>query len=138
MGEVTELEKKVMHSVEPQTSACEGILIVEDDPDIRETIRDLLADEGFTVRTAENGKHGLEVLSQGERPCLVLLDMMMPVMDGAGFLEKLREDRVIPELPVVIVSAVMNHQAPGTAGFLRKPVDLDKLLNTVKQFCQAA
>jgi two-component system chemotaxis response regulator CheY len=115
-------------------SSC-SVLVVEDDQDIRETIRDLLLDEGFPVQTAENGLDGLEVLASGERPCLVLLDMMMPVLDGAGFMARLRELAIVPGLPVVIVSAVATHHVPDSVGFLRKPIDLNNLLNTVREYC---
>jgi CheY-like chemotaxis protein len=116
------------------TAPCPGVLLVEDDPDIRDTVRDLLVDEGYAVQTAVNGRHGLEVLEKNGQPCLILLDMMMPVMDGAGFLAEIRQ-RQLNTCPVIIVSAVAHRSEPGTVGFIRKPIDLDALLTLVKQYC---
>ena len=129
----------MQQSVDRETASpeatCAGVLLVEDDPDIRETVRDLLVDEGFTVQTAINGKHGIEVLEKIGQPCLILLDMMMPVLDGAGFLAALR-GRPFGNIPVVVVSAVASRSEPGTVGFIRKPLDLDVLLEVVHQYCK--
>jgi CheY-like chemotaxis protein len=116
------------------SQSCMGILLVEDDPDIRETVRDLLVDEGYQVQTAVNGREGIEVLSNRQKPCLILLDMMMPVLDGSGFLKELRE-RQLHDVPVVVVSAIAHRSEPGTVGFIRKPVDLDALLSLVERYC---
>jgi CheY-like chemotaxis protein len=110
------------------------VLVVEDDPDIRATVKDLLQAEGYEVFEAENGRDGLEVLGAIERPCLILLDMMMPVLDGSGFMQLLRCDEALVSIPVVVVSAG-TAAAAGTQGFMRKPFNLDQLVHVVKQYC---
>jgi CheY-like chemotaxis protein len=125
------------------------ILIVEDDPDIREILQQLLEMEGYTVITANNGLEALSLLQTATNPCLILLDLFMPVMNGAQFLESLEEDRLDArrklekdcEIPIVILSAappqgeVVKSVVPKTSGFIRKPVDLDHFLKVVKGFC---
>ena len=114
-----------------------SILVVEDDPDIRETLRDVLEIEGYEVTTAEHGKDALDKLARMARPCLVLLDLMMPVMSGAEFLAVLRKDEVLSTLPVVVVSAWPKEAAKvrDAQGFVKKPVDLDALLRLMGQYC---
>jgi len=113
------------------------VLVVEDDPDIRGTVKDLLQAEGYEVFEAENGRSGLQMLETVARPCLILLDMMMPVLDGHGFMELLRSDEALVSIPVVVVSAGPA-SARGTQGFIRKPFDLDQLVDVVKQYCGSA
>src|SRR5262245_2049838 len=116
---------------------CRTILIVEDDPDIRESFRDVLEDDGYTVETARNGREGLDKLGSAQAPCLILLDLLMPVMNGIEFLAALSRSGNIASPPVVIVSA-HNHlkeKTEGAVAFLKKPVELDTLLRTVRQYC---
>src|SRR5689334_8429349 len=77
------------------------ILVVEDDQDIREALMSVLEDEGYTVLGAANGLDGLEVLARISRPCMILLDLMMPVMSGAEFLSQMRRDDILAPVPVV-------------------------------------
>lgn len=114
----------------------ETILVVEDDIDIRECYQSLLEHAGYRVATAQNGREALEQLSR-ERPALILLDLMMPVMSGPEFLEVLRADTSSVDIPVVIVSAYgeLADATTGVAGFLRKPVELQALLTAVRRFC---
>lgn len=81
------------------------ILVVEDDSDIRETLQQVLELEGYRVATAANGHEGLAALETGERPSLILLDLMMPVMSGAEMLDHLRTDERLADIPVVVVTA---------------------------------
>jgi CheY-like chemotaxis protein len=113
------------------------ILIVEDDPEIRETLAQVLEDEGYAVATAENGRDALVKLSELPRPCLILLDLMMPVMSGSEFLVALRQRPVADDIPVIIVSAWPREAAAvhGARAFLGKPVDLQELLSWVSRFC---
>lgn len=111
---------------------------MEDDEDIRESLRDLLESEGYAVSTAANGQEALARLTAPERPCLILLDMMMPVMSGAEFLTVLREDQALAPIPVIVVSAWPKEAAKSGAdiqGFVQKPVDLDRLLAFIRQYC---
>lgn len=111
------------------------IVLVEDDDGIRETMGALLQDEGFHVVEAENGEKGLAALREADDPCLVLLDLWMPVMNGWQMLEAMRDDAALRRVPVVVISAAGDVPLPeGAAAFLRKPIRLETLLNNVEQF----
>lgn len=116
------------------------ILVVDDDPDIREIVADILVDEGYDARGAENGQQALRMLREGGlRPDLILLDMMMPELDGWGFCAEQQRSRDLATIPVVLFTA---HELPGhaaeqmqVAGFLKKPVRLAQLLDAVRRHC---
>ena len=115
------------------------ILIVEDDEVIREGLRDMLADEGYRVRTAAHGRAALQILATGPEPGLILLDLMMPVMDGWQTLAALNRrsaDAAAPTAAVVVVSAAIDQSAPqGAARYMEKPIRLDTLLREVDRLC---
>jgi CheY-like chemotaxis protein len=112
------------------TSPTRPILVVEDEEDIREAVSDLLQLEGYAVETASNGQEALQVLEGPSDPCLILLDVMMPVMDGHAFMARLREDPAHQRIPVVITSA--SPQVPaGARAHLRKPYELHRLLDII-------
>lgn len=114
------------------------ILLVEDDDDIRDAVAELLRDEGYEVHEVENGAEALAYLHQAERePSLILLDLMMPVLDGWQVIDRLRgQDRLLA-LPVVVMSAASPRTAPAdVAAFVRKPIDLDLLLGLVQRYCR--
>ena len=120
---------------------CASILIVDDDREIRESLSDLLEDEGYSVTTAVNGQDAIDQLHRVRHPCLVLLDLMMPVMDGHEFLRALRADDRLAPIPVVIVSAWENDASATKApvqGIVKKPPDPDLLLLLVERFCGSA
>jgi CheY-like chemotaxis protein len=115
------------------------ILVVDDDDAIRETLGGVLASEGYEVALAENGARALEVVREGVRPDLVLLDLMMPVMSGWEFLEVADSDDKLRSIPILIVSAMAAPLAcQGVRGGVRmcfaKPIDLDALLDAVKEY----
>ena len=113
------------------------MLIVDDDPDIRETLRFVLEDAGYPVYCAENGRDALRVLDDATRPPgLILLDLMMPVMSGDEMLLALKQVRALADIPVTIVTASGAPRPPLAAGLLKKPVDLDALLRIVKKSCE--
>jgi CheY-like chemotaxis protein len=113
-----------------------AVLVVEDDLDIREAIQELLYEEGYSVRGAENGADALAQLQHGYRPDLILLDLMMPVMDGWAFCDESANDAAVAEIPIVVVSAVPDRKGPARAqAYLKKPIDFDNLLETVKRLC---
>lgn len=122
---------------EQSGARCVSILVVEDNWDIREALRQALEVEGYEVYTAENGKIGLEKLRTVPRPCLILLDLMMPVMNGLDFLEVLQTNDLLATIPVGVVTAYgdLAAQARGAAGFIKKPVDLEALLSFVARYC---
>jgi CheY-like chemotaxis protein len=118
---------------------CRTILVVEDDPDIREALAVALGSAGYEVATAANGRDGLAVLARVGRPCLILLDLMMPVMNGQEFLTTVRADQDAAEVPIVILSAYRTLAVNLSAqGFLQKPVDLGDLLGCAQRYCGPA
>jgi CheY-like chemotaxis protein len=113
------------------------VLVVDDDFDIRDTLRELLEIEGLRVAIASNGREALQRLRDGVRPDLILLDLMMPEMSGWEFRgEQLRDPR-LAGIPVVILSATPDvgktAQELKAAGWVRKPFDLDELLEMVQE-----
>ena len=80
---------------------CSGILVVDDDPDIRDSLREVLEDEGYGTSCVANGREALDFLRSGKRPCVILLDLMMPVMDGWQFLEEQKRDPALAAIPVL-------------------------------------
>lgn len=110
------------------------VLVVEDDERIRETLTELLEIEGYAVSAAANGQEALDRLEHG-RPDLILLDMLMPTMDGAEFLAAMRHDDALASIPVTVLSASRYDPALHDAPCLRKPVDLDELLDHVRRYC---
>ncbi|MCM2278631.1 MAG: response regulator [Oligoflexia bacterium] len=123
-------------SVAEHYGSCKGIIIVEDDDDIRNTLQEILELEGYPVVTAANGKEGLALLAKVDRPCLILLDFMMPVMNGSEFAEALSRDGAHSSIPIVVVSAYSDRaRSIQSAGFLQKPIDFDDLLKLVRCFC---
>jgi CheY-like chemotaxis protein len=119
------------------------ILIVDDDADIRFVISELLRDEGYTVAQAANGREALIYLQTATPlPCVILLDLMMPIMNGWEFLRVRQGNRVLQALPVVLISAYRELAEAavglGVQAALVKPIDLDRLLASVQQYCPSA
>jgi CheY-like chemotaxis protein len=119
--------------MDSRPSQGRAILLVEDDPDIREAIHDVLTEEGYDVAVADTGLQALDRLRGGEPlPDLILLDLMMPVMDGWQFRAEQKRHPDWSAIPVIVLSAVGNtHEKAdsiGALGCLRKPLDIDELL----------
>lgn len=117
-----------------------NILIIEDDKEIRESLQDILTDEGYQVFTAENGALGLAYLQQASvLPALILLDISMPVLDGYGFREAQENDPRIANIPTAMISAdghvKEKANRAGLLEYLRKPLELRDLLNLVDRYC---
>jgi CheY-like chemotaxis protein len=114
----------------------ESVLLVEDDEDIRATLGEFLSGQGYEVETASNGQEGLKRLEK-HKPGLVLLDLMMPVMNGWEFLEKKKtEPPEISKVPVLVISAVPGQPyVPGALATLKKPIDLHRLMDFVELYC---
>ena len=113
------------------------VLIVEDDADLREMMAQLLALEGFQSATVANGQEALDYLHNGhERPEVILLDLMMPVMDGWEFRRKQQADPAVANVPVIVLSALDSSRAVDVAAdaFLKKPLDFDRLLQLVRSY----
>jgi CheY-like chemotaxis protein len=118
------------------------VLVVEDDPDLCHCLARLLERQGYAVATASHGWEALEYLRGHEPPGLVLLDLMMPEMDGWEFLHARRHRRDLWDVPVVVFSAVADFKGPdpralGAAEVLTKPVGLADALAAVRRYCPA-
>ena len=110
------------------------ILLVEDDIDVRATVRDLLAEEGYAVVVMRNGAEALAYLKRTTMlPDLILLDLLMPVMDGWQFRAEQKRDNRLSVIPVVVYSAHGARQPIDAAAVLAKPVGLNDLLKTVER-----
>lgn len=113
-----------------------SIIIIEDQEDIREILRDFFETEGYFVETACNGAEGVELLSKAEKPSLILLDLMMPVMDGFEFIDYMKINDPRNLIPIVVMSA--DNQAGkkalalGVEHFLKKPLGLDQLMDVIE------
>ena len=119
----------------------ERVLLIEDDSEIRELVAEFLREEGFDVSIASNGDEALRELRAGQAPCLILLDLMMPGMDGWTFRAEQMKDSRIAAIPVVILSGAGVREAALAAGhlaaadFLVKPFTTEALLATVRAHC---
>jgi CheY-like chemotaxis protein len=122
------------------TDCQRRVLVVDDDASIREALADLLGDEGYRVTTATNGAEALTLLrSPGElRPCVILLDLMMPIMSGQEFYAEQQRDPALAAIPIVVISADRNAALKATAfggEYLSKPVRLDSVLGVLGRHC---
>jgi CheY-like chemotaxis protein len=114
------------------------ILVVEDDTSIRELLVELLESEGYAVASAVNGLEGLKFLQNDGKPDLILIDLMMPVMDGYSFRTEQLKNDLWSQIPTVVMSAEANAKEKMKSfkitAFLSKPVELDTILKTVATF----
>jgi CheY-like chemotaxis protein len=116
------------------------ILVIEDDTGIRESLVECLATEGYLVVPAVNGADGLARLRAG-RPNLVVLDLVMPVMNGAEFLEAVSRETALKDVPVLLMTAALpspGELLPRATGYLPKPCELEELLAAVERHCTPA
>jgi CheY-like chemotaxis protein len=122
----------------PSAVAHCPVLIVEDDIELRDMMAELLTLEGFVATAVANGREALEYLGRGNRPDIILLDLMMPVMDGWEFRRKQQSDPALATVPVVVLSALDHRRAAevDAVAFLKKPLDFDRLLELVRQYCR--
>ncbi|MDB4975119.1 MAG: response regulator [Myxococcaceae bacterium] len=113
------------------------ILLVEDNDDIREAVAEFLNGSGYQVCEAENGQVALDRLqAMQERPSLMLLDLMMPVMGGVELLHRVKQEKRLARMPVIVVSASgESAQIPQANKFMGKPMDYDLLLRCVDELC---
>ena len=109
------------------------VLVIDDDPDILDAICDILEVEHYRVARARNGAEALERV-EAERPAVILLDLMMPVMDGVAFAHALHARPQVSDVPILVISADGNPAraaSVGARGYLAKPFDIDALLGHV-------
>lgn len=109
------------------------VLVVEDEAESRDTLRELLELEGYTVETASDGKAALELLKTVD-PCVILLDLFMPVMDGWQVIDQLRTDGRLGRMNVLVITSA-GHRVPSDLRVLQKPLNLGKLLSTIEAVC---
>ena len=116
------------------------IVVIEDDADLRETMKELLEMEGFSVLTAANGREGLNLIERDGGPCLILLDLMMPVMNGWEFLDAMQRNGqdLLAKTKVAVVSAAADMaevQQQYGCSVLKKPVSIDRLFALAHAAC---
>ena len=114
------------------------ILVIDDDDDIRAVLAMVLDEAGFRVVTAANGREALEHLREDSQPDVILLDLMMPEMDGYQFRAEQQRDPALRAIPTLIVTAgtvTSRVEALGAEAILRKPVSLRRLVDTIRRFC---
>jgi two-component system chemotaxis response regulator CheY len=112
------------------------VLVIDDDAEIRQALTEILEDEEYTVRCASNGREALEILSRGPCPDVILLDVMMPVMDGWHFLSARLGVPELVEVPIIIISAGFDAEREahkvGVFEFARKPLHVDDLVERIE------
>ena len=116
-------------------SLAAPLLVVEDDRDVREVLSDSLRFEGYDVLEAVDGADALEQLRMGKRPALIFLDLVMPRMDGRRFLAKVREERALRAIPIVLVTGTPPEDLRNAVkAILKKPVGIDELFECVRRW----
>lgn len=115
------------------------VMIVDDNPDIREALEQLLISEGLEVICAGDGIEALASLRHGKTPCVIFLDSMMPFMNGVQFLAAIRRDPRFTSIPIYVISASGDFDGSegevGIRGFIHKPFDPDRMLEIVRRHC---
>lgn len=118
-----------------KNNSC-SVLVVEDCEDLRELEVSFIESFGCKVASASNGQEALNILASIPNPCIVLLDLMMPVMNGRQFLNQIKKSEKYSNIPVLIVSAIADvSDTSGAIGYLKKPINLDLLKNAIAQYC---
>jgi CheY-like chemotaxis protein len=119
---------------------CRTILLVEDDPDVRDSLQDILEDEGFDVVPASNGKQAIDFLTLNEPPRadLVILDLLMPMVSGWEVLQHMTAEPRLASVPVIVLSAVMTPRPARAQGFVRKPFSLEAFVGEVRTVLDGA
>ena len=130
-------DESIMEEKCPLNLTGKYLLIIEDNKDIQNVLKTALEIEGYLIFTANNGKEGLEQLSKMPIPCMVLLDLMMPIMNGWEFADEISRDIIYSSIPIVVVSA-FNDKNFNTEknNYIQKPIDLDALLKTISKHCK--
>ena len=117
--------------------AGEHILVVEDDQDLRDSLCQALELEGYVAVCVENGQVALRHLATGAVPCVILLDLMMPVMDWWTFRQEILKDPTWAAIPVIVMTAAAASRAAAVASeaILYKPLHMGKVVDAVQEYC---
>ena len=117
----------------------ETILIVEDDEDLRDSLAELFEERGYAVVAAQNGQDALNRLVAGLVPCLILLDLMLPIVSGWEFRNQQLADPRFAQIPIIILSGIHNLRSEAqrlqAVAFVPKPLDFDRLFKAIDQYC---
>jgi CheY-like chemotaxis protein len=120
-------------------SLPDTILIVDDDAAMRDAMRSLLEEEGYRVATANDGREALRILLAGLSPCVIVMDMVMPVMDGVAFRTEQLKHPPIAAIPFIAYSGVIDVRRAaeqlGAAGYIEKPSEFQYVLSIIRQHC---
>lgn len=131
----------------PELDQKKRILIIEDNKEIQSSLKLALTSEGFIVSTANNGKEGMEELEHMLSPCVIILDLMMPIMNGWEFLDKLNALNTFSKIPIIILSALADKSSSlkdslgdkslnlNIQEFFQKPIDLNSFLDSIHKNC---
>lgn len=119
------------------SGGTEHILVVEDDRDLRDTLREALELEGYVAVCVENGQAALAYLKSGARPCIILLDLMMPVMDGWAFRQEMLKSEELASIPVIVMTAATAARAAAIAAraIIYKPLHMGRVMDVVQEHC---
>lgn len=115
------------------TTANKSVLIVEDETELRESLREVMEDEGYAVQVAADGREAMAVLSSMS-PCVVILDLIMPIMSGNEVYDAMQADPRLANIPV-IVSTSDPSGSPSGVPIMKKPVNIDRLIQLVARLC---
>jgi two-component system, sensor histidine kinase and response regulator len=110
------------------------VLVVDDEVDVRESLREILEDEGYDVALAADGRRGLEGLRQNP-PCAVILDIIMPVMSGVEMYAEMQKDPTLAGIPVIISTSDPS-RAPSGVLIMKKPIHLPRLIAALDTYCK--
>ena len=121
------------HVESAQVSQSSVVLVVDDDPDIRDALRDVLEEAGYQVAEAGHGAQALAYLASQPPPAAILLDLFMPVMDGWQFARQMQSVPALAAIPIIVVTASGRHWGYPSGKVLRKPLDLHELLQTLRE-----
>ena len=118
-------------------TSLEHILVVEDDRALRDSLRDALELEGYVAVCVENGQAALQHLATGARPCIILLDLMMPAMDGWTFRQETLKDKSLASIPVIVMTAATPARVAAVAAevILYKPLHMGRVMDLVQAHC---
>jgi CheY-like chemotaxis protein len=121
-----------------KVSSSHSVLVVEDDPEIRAALKELLEEEGYKVAQAGNGQEALDFLEKGGRPCVILLDLMMPVLNGWQFRAEQKKRPALEKIPVIVITAAGDRPASSVDAqrILYKPLHLASVLAAVDECCR--